>query len=222
MKNSIRVSLILFSLIIGTSCRDKQAEEDTNSTVIGYQEITDELAGSAYRTRARSYFVVQDQDTSNFSCIFSDAKADSSVNVRIAFHKDLSYDQQLQEMKLIFSKAAQDFNMRRLKGLGIGRLVESGDLAVRITQQYREQFGDNTRIGSYAKVALFLMQSPLRTDLDTLLRPYGHTVDHIGVEKVFFTDKKVLYGYSKLTTDSTAIPELILDCMTWISVVPET
>lgn len=222
MKNCIQVSLLLLTLVTGTSCGNKQEEEDTNSIVIGYREIKDEMAGSAYRTRARNYFVIQNQDTSSFSCFFSEAKADSSINVHIEFHKDLSYDQQLKEMKLIFPRAAQDFNMKRLTGLGLGRLVESGDLAVRITQQYREQFGDNTRIGSYAKISQFLMQSPLRTDFNNLLLPYGPKVEHISVEKVFFTDKKVLYSYSKLITDSAAVPELILDCMTWVSVVPET
>lgn len=219
MKNSIKASLLILSLA-GTSCKDKD-QQHTNSIVIGTKEDKDEIAGSSYRIRAKSYFVVQGKDTSDFSCIFSETKTDSSINISINFQKNLSYDQQLQEMKLIFPRAARDFNMKRLNSLGIGRLVESGDLAVRITQQYRERFGNNTRISSYAKVALFLQQSPLGVDLNALLRPYGQNVDHIGVEKVFFTDKQVLYSYSKLTTDSAAIPAEILDCITWISVVPK-
>lgn len=221
MRNSINASLVMLTLLTGSACGGKAPQAvQQETTVIGYKDITEEMAGSAYRTRARSYYVVRGQDTSRFSCIFSEAKADSGVHVYVDFRKEETYDRQLDEMKLIFPRAAKDFDMKALKGLGIGRLVESGDLAVRITRQYRERFGDNTIIGSYSKVALFLKQSPLGTDMNTLLRPYGHDVDHISVEKVFFTDKNVLYGYSKLATDTAAIPGKILDCMTWICTVP--
>jgi hypothetical protein len=221
MKNSISAGLVILVLLTGNACGGKATQTGQQETVIiGYKDIKEEMAGSAYRTRARSYYVVRGQDTSRFSCIFSESKADSSVQVHLNFRKEETYDRQYDEMKLIFPRAAKDFDMKALTGLGIGRLVTSGDLAVRITRQYRERFGDNTSIGSYSKVALFLKQSPLGTDMNALLLPYGHDVDHVSVEKVFFTSKQVLYSYSKLTSNTTAIPDQVLDCITWICTVP--
>ncbi|PSK91007.1 hypothetical protein [Taibaiella chishuiensis] len=223
MKYSTKAMLILI-LCTGFACVGKNKQEapnrDSEQPRIGYRDITDEMAGSSYRTRARSYFLVRGTDTSAFSCMLSESRADSSVLISVTFRESLTYDEQLNELKLLLPVAATDFDLKRLDGIGIGRLITTGDLAVRITQQYRERFGDNTTIGSYAKVALFLKQSPLGTDFNTLLQPYGYRVDEISVEKVFFSDKQVLYKQSVISTDADAIPERILDCMTWIRVEP--
>ncbi len=224
MKYSTQVILVLI-LCTGFACvgKNKQGpqEQHGDQPRVGYRDITDEYAGASYRNRARSYFVVRGADTSGFSCMLSEARADSGVLISISFRDSLTYNEQFNELKLLLPRAAEDFDLKHLEGIGIGRLVTSGDLAVRITRQYRERFGDNTTIGSYAKVALFLKQSPLGTDFNTLLQPYGYAVDEISVEKVFFTNKQVLYQQSRITTDSAAVPERILDCMTWIGVEPE-
>ncbi len=122
MKNNFKANLIIvLALLMGISCGSKEPQKKDNRPFIGTQDIHDEIAGSSYRTRAKAYYVVRDTDTSLFSCIFSEAKADSGIIARINFHKELTYDQQLSELKLIFPEAAKDFDMKRLKGFGLGR-----------------------------------------------------------------------------------------------------
>lgn len=223
MKYSTSACLVL-CLIAAFACSDKDQDQRKKTTVhlqVGYRNITDEEPGAAYRTRARHYFTIRGSDTSGFTCIFSESKADSSVRISAQFQPDLTYEQQLEELETLLPEAAKDFDMSRLKGIGIGRLVSTGDLAAHIAQQYYERFGGNTSIGSYSKVALFLKQSPLGADMNRLLHPFGHNVDHISVEKVFFTSRRDLYQHSILSTDTSLIPEQVLDCLTWVGVTPE-
>jgi hypothetical protein len=40
----------------------------------------------------------------------------------------------------------------------------------------------------------------------------------VSVEKVFLADKKILFSSATVESDPNAIPEKILDCITWIRI----
>lgn len=72
MKILILISLALLTL----SCQetkndpDRQLKKNTTSnpnTIIGSTPITNEATGSAYRTRAKGYFIIVKKDTSDFT-----------------------------------------------------------------------------------------------------------------------------------------------------------
>jgi hypothetical protein len=193
----------------------------TNDTVIGSKTIIDEIAGSAYRKRATGYFVIIGKDTSDYTYIFTESKDGGKVGIdlNIPYSKAaMTYRQRLEELKIVLPKAATDYNFDSLTSISFGRLILSGDLAIDITNQYRQKFGtsDKIKVEDYKVVEQFLASSKLGADLDKLFKPYSISIDKVSIEKLFFTTKKELYWASKIETDSINTPDKILDCMTWV------
>jgi len=191
----------------------------TNDTIVGSKTITDEIAGSAYRKRAIGYFVVTDSDTSKFTCIFVESKDGGKVHIdlNIPYSKNtMTYNQRIRELRLILPIAFKDFNLDSLSSIYLGRLVQNGDISIVVTRQYEKQFGNTNRIKltDYPKIAAFLKESQLAIDLNDLFKPYSFVVDEIFPEKLFFTSKKELYRLSPIETDTTNVPNRIIDCMT--------
>ncbi len=225
MRHLINIGLLLLLL---TACSDSgqvnstvttEKTFQTNDTVIGSKTITDEIAGSAYRQKATGYFVVVGKDTSDFTCIFYKLKETEggTVGMSVRFEKGtMTYRQRMDELKLIVPKAAKDYNFDSLTSITFGRLILSGDLAVDITNQYRQTFGTSNKLDDYTTVGQFLVKSKLGTDLDNLFRPYSISTDNVSIEHLFFTPKKELYWASKIETDSANVPDKIIDCLTWV------
>ncbi|MBE9510422.1 MAG: hypothetical protein IMY71_06045, partial [Bacteroidetes bacterium] len=113
-------------------------------------------------------------------------------------------------------QASTDFCFDSLKTIFIGRLILSWDLAIEVISQYRQAFGENEKIEDHQKVSQFLLESRLTTDLNKLLNTYNISVDKVYPEKIFFTTKKDLCRASKIETDSTSVPGIILDCLIWV------
>jgi hypothetical protein len=191
----------------------------TSDTIVGSKFMTNEVAGSYYLKKAIGYFIIVGNDTSDFTCIFSESKDGGKVgmDLNISYSKiTMTYGQRMNELKKILSAAVKDFNFDSLTTIDFGRLVLSGDLAIDLTNQYRQKFGTSTKIKDYGVVKKFLKNSKLATDIDNLLKPYSISVDNVSIEKVFFTTKEDLYQVSKIETDPTKVPDRILDCMTWV------
>lgn len=191
----------------------------TIDTIVGSKTITDEIAGSAFRKRATGYFVIIGKDTSDYTCIFTESKDGGKVGIDLNiryFKAEMTYKQRLEELRIILPKAATDFNFDSLKSIGFGRLILSGDLAVDITKQYYQKFGTSDKLENYTTVGQFLKESKLGTDLNNLFKKYSISVDKVLIEKLFLTSRQDLYWASKIETDTTKLPDNILDCITWV------
>jgi hypothetical protein len=192
-------------------------KQTTVDTIMGKKLMTNDVAGSLYLKRAVGYSVIVGKDTSDFTCIFSESKDGGKVeiNLNISYTKiTMTYRQRMDELAKILPLAVKDFNFDSLTTIDYGRLILSGDLAIDITNQYIQKFGKTEKITNYGIVSGFLKNSKLATDLDILFKPYSISVDNVSVEKVFFTTKQDLYRVSKIETDTTKVPDKILDCMT--------
>jgi len=191
----------------------------TDKTRIGRKTITDEIAGGAYRKRATGYYVIADKDTSTFMCIFGEAKDDGKtwLILDIPYLKSLmTYKRRMSELELILPEAAKDYNLDSLGTVSFGRLIHSGDLAVDVTKEYRQKLGNSDNINHGIAVE-FLAKSKLATDLNSIFAPFSLEVGGVSVEKLSFTTKKNLYWTSKIETESSEVPDRILDCNTWVN-----
>ena len=231
----MKITILLNVLIVFfISCNDNNRKSTKLETNIGKHElsndssvcrydISDEIAGSAYRKRGIGYFVVIDKDTSDFHCIFTESK-DGNVNINLQIpylKKSTTHVERMKELKLILDNANNDFNFDSLKYIGFGRLILSGDLAVEITNEYVKKFGTNSKLMDYKTMKQFFIDSKLGYDLNNVFKPYSIIVTDVSLEKLFFTTKKDLYWASRIEIDSSLVPEKIIDCITWVELKKE-
>lgn len=218
------LGILLFLIISSCSSltEQKQPMEENKVTV----EMTDTLIGKkelSGNTRAIGYFTIIKNDSSDFVPIFRRSKNNDNVwiNLQMPYPKgNKTYAESLAELKLILPVAAVDNDFDSLKTISFGRLAESGDLAIQVTKEYLQKFGDKEMIptSEYSSISTFLLEeSTLGRDLNKLLQPYSKSISRIAIEKAHFESKQELYRYSKITTDTKEIPDQILDFMVWIS-----
>jgi hypothetical protein len=201
------------------SSQTSSEKQTTADTIVESKLMTNDVAGSSYLKKAIGYYIIVGNDTSDFMCIFSESKDWGKVgmDLNISYSKiTMTYGQRMNELKKILSVAVKDFNFDSLTTIEFGRLVLSGDLAIDITNQYKQKFGKTVKITDYGIVSKFLKNSKLASDIDNLFKPYSISVFNVSIEKVFFTIKEDLYQVSKIETDTTKVPDRILDCMTWV------
>ena len=154
--------------------------------------------------------------------IFYESKANGKVGIdqHLSYaNKTETYHERLKELKLILPEAAREFNFDSLTSMSLGRLFLSGDLAIHVTQAYTHQFGEKKHIitATYDEISAFLLGSKLGQDYNELFKPYAKVVEGVAVEKVFFTTKENLIHNSKVSMDTTTIPENILDATVWVN-----
>lgn len=220
--------LSLFSLLLFNCSEEIKKQEaeskqsDTASariisdTSIGSKEITNEIAGANYRKRAKGYFVIANEDTSEFMPIFTESKEGGRIGMDMRFEKSMSYRQHYNELAKILPLAAKDFQLDSLRSVSMGRFTSSGDLAINVSSQFLANPDLNQKKMDYKKISTFLVDSKLGEDFNKLFNSYGIIVSGVSVEKVFLTDSKDVYNISKIETDSSQVPEQLLDCQTWI------
>lgn len=227
----MRPIILILLILLTFSCSEKSERTVSNSditntikdsntissdTIINSKEITNEIPGANYRKRAKGYFLIVKNDSSDFMPIFIEAKEEGKVSLELRFLENKSYREQFEELKRNLTAASKDFILDSLQSISLGRLITTGDLAIEISTQMK---GDKNLIKNspdYKKVSEFLLRSRLSEDFNRLLKPYRLSVSGISVEKVFLTDSKDLYNKSKIETDPAQIPDKILDCQVWI------
>lgn len=222
----LTIGLLTLSCERTTSDANRNVDKDqvlTQETTVGHIPITDEIAGSAYRKRATKYFVVAGKDTSNYRPIFIESKEGAAVRLDLRTRysgKPRPYQELLKELEIIFLEARKDYNLDSLKGISIGRLVHTGDLAIDITRQYYATFEqkDGIPTNDYPKIADFLLKSKLGSQFNNFLNKFEMEIDKISVEKVYFTTIESVKSSPNIRSDTTSLPDKILDCMTWIKV----
>ncbi|MCC7331569.1 MAG: hypothetical protein IT232_03080 [Flavobacteriales bacterium] len=227
MRVSIFFLLICF-LIIGCNSDSpnqttpKTTEEiavpDTNVISI---DLMDNIGGSMYLSRAVGYKVAIDKDTSEYTCVFSQSKETGRIEMDLNFSKVSSsvlFNRRISELKIILQKADKDFNLDSLQTISFGRLVHSGDLAIEISNQYKNTMGFNNKTPKYSEVCQFLKTSILVSVVDSLLEPYSFYTTGVSIEKFMLTEKKYFLPNQIIETDTSLIPDSLIDAIVWVNV----
>jgi hypothetical protein len=229
MKRTLGILIIIFGLL---SCNGNLKDDneiivnEPNDTIVGSRQIDKEIAGSNYYKRATEYFVIVNSDTSDFRPILKESKENGNVelDLQISYVKNnTTHRQRLEELRQILSIAASEYNFDTLSGIFVGRLIQMGDLAIKVTEEFNDEFGiiENLSVKDYKKTSDFLKKSQLAEDINNLFRPYDLHVKSVGIEKLFYATKKELLTLGLIETDTTEIPEKILDCLTGIGLTKE-
>jgi len=226
MNNHSKIVLIFAFLLLVVACNEPKTIANQNNTqptvesidtIVGKRIITNEIAGANYRKRATGYYLIVNNDTSDFVSIFSES---NEGKVSISFFLDKGtkiHAQRITELKAILPTASTEFDLDSLSSIDMGRLISHGDLTIEITNQYLQKFEVKKPLQDYQTTAAFLKESKLADDFNTLLQPYSILVSGVSIEKLFFTSSSSIYSNCKIETDSSAVPEEVMDCMTWVT-----
>jgi hypothetical protein len=218
------VTNLILLLFLAACANNKDPEQVSGrmrlstDSIIGSHEITSELAGLTQRKRAKQYYVIVSNDTSDFRCSLSKSSASGRISINLRYVTVLSYNGQRRELDKLIPFALKDFavNPDSLHIIFISRLMNAGDLAIDITKQYAETYGVHDKTPGHSKISALLMHSKLVSDWNEILQPYSISVDTVFAEKISFSERSELLLASTIETDSTLIPEQILDCMVWL------
>lgn len=213
-------------------------------TIVVSKTIQDETFSLKFREK--EYFLVAGKDTSGLSCIFSENKNSGKISVTLEYddfykssltpiacssdtsaigekqieHKapyyKMTYRQQMEALRLILKESSKEFDLSKMRNISL-MLINSGDLAIEVTEQYTKRFGTKGTITQYRELAKMLADSRLNSDLNKLLEPYSVFIDRISVEEVYAANKKTFLAESKIDT-TIKIPKNILNCIIHISV----
>ena len=228
MKYTIPIAIFVFSLLVSCtngshkSGRTGNKLTDSNDTLIGTKVITDEIPGGTFRKRAKSYFLVIKNDTSAFKPIFTESVDGNSIGIHMNFQyfkRNITYRQLRVQLKKLMPEAAKEFNLDSLRSIFFGRLVLGGDLAIEMTKEYKQQFGQTDSIADHDQICMFLLKSRFASDLNQLFKPYSIYVKAFHPEKVWFTDKSDLYTFGNVESDSVSAPKRIFDCLMYIELM---
>ena len=190
-------------------------------TIILSKNMIGEVAGSAYLKKAREYFAVIKNDSSDFTPVFKESKENGKVDIDLYLpysNQTGTYAQRMDEFKLILAVASKDFSFDSLNSISVGRLILTGDLAIDITNDYVIKFGQDNTIATsdYSKISDFLFNTKLASDFNRLFGNWSKKVNKIIIEKAFFTTKEDLLNNSCVETDKSGMPDYILDCIVWV------
>lgn len=215
---------ILALLLLSTSCIPHEQSNTASQTIeldtlVAKIDMNDILSGSAYRKRATGYYLIINGDSSIYLPTLTESK-EGKLSLMLGLQPKHTYQQQLDQLALILPYAAKEYNFDSLNGIYVGRLVQTGNLVIDITNEYLDTFGGygSTATTEYNKIADFLAQSRLGQDINELLRPYALEVKSASVEKVFFTGYHPSVKLDSTRYKNQKLPKRLLDCMTWLTI----
>jgi len=215
--------LIILVFLLSCSRKENFRKDDKKvDTIVAKTNIKNE-----YYTRVTRYNLIIAGDSSR-TCIFSYQDKDGKVNLhlglgstsrKVNYIEQKPYRQRYNEIKKLMPYATADFNTDSLKDISIGFLMETGDLAIDVSREYFKRYGNPGRLNwqqihgkKREHVHEILMSSRCSENLNRLLYPIGKKIDKVNpIEKLMFEPKETVFRYNVVESDTTQIPEYIMD-----------
>ncbi|GAB2983301.1 hypothetical protein GCM10027049_20470 [Mucilaginibacter puniceus] len=180
----------------------------------------------------KEYFVITKNDTSNYSCFITENKNTGKVSInyrntpngktpaiiaagdsaaveekalpQYSNHK-LTYNGQIEEIRLIMKRASKDYNFSKLHFL---RLMMSSikGLPQNLLKQYITKYGENFGSGSNQKAVELIENSQVTADLKSILSQYSVTIDDISIDGLaYYPPQYPKPGEPKMLLDGMVI-----------------
>jgi len=219
MKFHILIFIFSFLQIIDCNCQTIEHVDKTPSL-----NVIDTLVLKKIITHQNKqdfeYSVITENDTSDFKIVFSKNENFGKITIiaqhNLLYNGEKLYKSKLKEFETILHRAEKDIDFDSLSTIVIGRLVTTGDLAIAVTNEFINKYGNRFEKSDYNFVPEFLLESKLAKDINKLFRPYSLQIDNISIEKLGFIPSEYITSSSIIETPRNEIPEKIIDCMIWI------
>jgi hypothetical protein len=205
-----------------------------NDTTVVVKLISPKFGGTNYTEK--ELFVCVGCDTSNLSCILSVRKDDSMLIVdlrRSVYDKKyqttedtdtssiinhdskgkVRYDKLIheefsKEMKMIFEKVSQDYDLSKLKCIRFSVLIDE-PLAIDVTNQYQND-KKTIKHFDYEIVDNYIFNSRLLHEINQIIGVYSMTVEGVDIEMPSFVSKKCLFDRNSEFTPNEVLDFMVL------------
>lgn len=159
-------------------------------------------------TKAKWFYWVKDQDTTNYKFRFAELKNDSLVSVLIKVEKQIDFKTCLDSLNALFPIIEKEFNLNKMYSLYVGQVIYYPDLAKEISTQYEKDFGK--KITSHKKFNEMMMQQPTTENLNSIIERYNKKIRAFSVEKFGLIEKPVFSLFIK-DVDFSDYPDFIIE-----------
>ena len=235
-KTFLQLSIIVLIFLSGCEKKNPSIESNSNrsnetkldTTVfeeVRYSEPNDYRRGGYVYT----YHVVSRSDTSRFRVSIFNRELNKGLQLHTGFpgyDNGKIYSHAMKELKKILQHANRTQALDSISLISLGSLINTGDLAIDVSKDFDVLYPEygkllNQRKGyrfDYEALRTFLMTSELTQDFNTVLSPYSLKIKNVFIEKAHYTAPQSLPSRQYLETDSSEIPENILNGMVWLEV----
>ena len=198
MNMKFGIHIYFFTLILIFYCKEenkKTTKELNNSkTIIAQKHKTKTLIIN------EGYKNYKSNDSSDFRAQFR--ASNGNVYISLTLSKELPFQKQIDEFKIILSKANKEFNLDSLKSISMNLNRYSGDLILDISsipeiQEYIKYCDDNDiPVLHYKIVSKEVLKSKLIQLLLKCLDDYDLNIVYASIQKCRSYDQKILKNLS--------------------------
>lgn len=202
--------LLIWSQLLG--CISASTKRGQNDALVAVHNIPKELSSENYTER--EYFLINQNDTSGFSCILSENKISKYLSMRFEYspdrktatsfsltdtsavsehksikkaYRELSYEEQHKELRSILNFISKDYKINRLKEIKMS-MRSFKELSLSITRKYLDQFGEKFDYKSKERLKKLIEESAFTADVNKILSFYSIVIDKISVlEFVYYS-----------------------------------
>jgi hypothetical protein len=204
---------VLLICLFSIACSETSQQNDASSavdTMITLPEIRRIVNDNTSRLQ-RNVKYEQTLGELHFA-IEAGEREDSSIALRMNFYSTLTFEAHLQHQQNMLHEVAKDFDLQRTTSIFLGRLVYTGDLALRVSKQLEEANWDGNR----KELQTLLEKSAVVKAYQEMLTPFGMNIKGVSFEKVMHMDKESLLNFATITVPDSEQPEQVVDCMLWL------
>ncbi|HET8828526.1 MAG TPA: hypothetical protein VFM79_04260 [Pelobium sp.] len=163
-----------------------------------------------FYSKSYSYYWVTGKDTLDFSLNITEYEKDSSVHFNMLHNKPILFSTVLVKIKDCIPLIKHDFDISKLRSLSFRSTIYYLDLTKKLFKDYEQKFCQKN-IG-YNKLNIFLLQSNLNLQVNTLIRPLNKKVKYYVIEKFHLLDKEN-FKYYLTNIDLSKYPKFTLGGM---------
>lgn len=189
----------LLSIVFILNFCSKESKSNTQNTEIQDTIIVKHinLLNASYEvgfySKSYSYYWIAGKDTLDFSLNVTEYEKDSTIHLNMFHNNPILFSTVLVKIKDCITLIKDDFDITKLNSLSFRSTIYYLDLTNKLFKDYDQKFGQKNI--SYDKLNIFLLQSDLNIQVNTLIHPLNKKVKYYSVEKFYLLEKKYFKEY---------------------------
>ncbi|MCR9016998.1 hypothetical protein [Aquiflexum gelatinilyticum] len=187
------------------STKIKQVE--SQDTIIVRQIYDVSKFNYSLSSKSISYYSISGKDTLDISIGVNESKTSGEVNIDFRNNKSIMFKDLLKKFDRFLPFVKEDFDLTRIESLVFDPPIFYQDICIQLSRDYKLKYGrKNIDVLTQKE---FLMETKLKSSIDSVFLPYKKKVNWISIEKFHLFEKEHYDEY--LNIDFSAYPDFAID-----------